>query len=120
MRITKEIIFKKLYQHFYNKCKELESKESLIDYIWDIDCIYTDINTMDLKENNIYKIPKQYFNLDITTEHKHYWVKTFFWVIVNESFSYNIFDYDKELAPRLNKEQRVMINKLKKLFIEMR
>lgn len=120
MRITKEIIFKNIYQCLYDKCKELKTKDSLTDYLWNIDCIYTDINTMDSKENNIYKIPKQFFNLDIITEHKHYWVKTFFWVIANESFMYDIFDYDKELAPRLNKEQRIMINKLKKLFIEMR
>lgn len=116
MKITKDNIFKQLYQHFYSKCKELKTRDNLLEYINEIDSDYTDINKMDLKENNIYKVPKQYFNLDITTEHKHYWTKTFFWVIVNESFMYNIFDYDKDIVPKLNKEQRAMIKTLMKLW----
>lgn len=106
--ITKDNIFNNVYDYFYNIVKN--NKDNLTDIITTIDELY-------MSNWDNYNIDKQYFNLDINNDNKHYWTKTYFWIIVNECFNYNIFDYENDAAIKLlNKQQKNKIKELKQLY----
>lgn len=105
--ITKDNIFNNVYDYFYNIVKE--NKDNLTDIITTIDELY-------ISHWDDYNIDKQYFNLDIKTDNKHYWTKTYFWIIVNECFNYDIFNYENDAIILLNKQQKNKIKELKQLY----